>query len=420
MFSRFWTVVVEMRSDRSGTVAILFAIAAVPLLLAAGVAIDYVRASQTQAKVQVMIDAAALAAASLPGATHAERRQTALEYLEANLKDTGIEPANKPQVVVSNKSVRIQFATKLPTTLMRLASIDTMDIAALTEVGIPGAKKAEIVLVLDYSGSMNERGKYQAMRDSAIELVEALTKDASSDGTVKFGLVPFSHHVYGSLPGEYIVEGTPGMTWTNCTKDRKYPYNVNDTVPVVDNNDTKWGMTPANGYDSKAYNQCTNYAQRKLVMRPLTTEYKAVVDQLSAMRPFNLTHIALGVEFGWAMLSPTPPFTDGVPYDDKETEKFLVILTDGAQTEKAWGRAYSYTVPNGETNLEEMCRNIKKTGIKVVTVAFDLEEDKGTRSRLRNCASKPEYYFEPKRNDELALAFEQITKALMKSVHIMK
>lgn len=410
----------RLRTDCSGAVAILFALAAIPLLLAAGVAIDYVRASQMQAKVQVVIDAAALAAASLPGATPVERRQTALDYLETNLKETGIEAASPPRVTISEESVRIEFISKLATTLMRLASIDSMDIAALTEVGIPGAKKAEIVLVLDYSGSMNERGKYQAMRDSAIKLVEALTKDAKDDGSVKFGLVPFSHHVYGSLPGEYIVEGTPGTTWTNCTKDRKYPYNVNDTVPMVDKNDTKWGMTPGNGYDSKAYNQCTNYPRRQLVMRPLTTEYKGILDQLSAMRPFNLTHIALGVEFGWAMLSPTPPFTEGVAYDDKETEKFLILLTDGAQTEKAWGRAYSYTVPNGETNLEELCRNIKQTGIKIVTVAFDLEDDKTTRNRLKNCASKPEFYFEPTHNTELALAFEQITKTLMGSVRIIK
>lgn len=41
------------------------------------------------------------------------------------------------------------------------------------------------------------------------------------------------------------------------------------------------------------------------------------------------TVIPAGLLWGWRVLSPTVPFTQGAPYDDEKWIKALVLLTDG-------------------------------------------------------------------------------------------
>jgi hypothetical protein len=36
-----------------------------------------------------------------------------------------------------------------------------------------------------------------------------------------------------------------------------------------------------------------------------------------------------GIMWGWRILSPAPPFTEGRPYDKKDNDKFLIVMTDG-------------------------------------------------------------------------------------------
>ena len=55
---------------------------------------------------------------------------------------------------------------------------------------------------------------------------------------------------------------------------------------------------------------------------------------LSDMRPLGNTNIPLGAEFGWNLLDPQEPYSEGAAYSDTKTTKFLVLLTDGVQTSK--------------------------------------------------------------------------------------
>ena len=82
----------------------------------------------------------------------------------------------------------------------------------------------------------------------------------------------------------------------------------------------------------------------------------------------------------------------GVSYDDEETQKFMVVLTDGAQTEPAFGPGSTRTVAQGESNLEALCTNAKAKGITMITIAYDLD-DNATANRLKNCATDPDKNF---------------------------
>ena len=114
--------------------------------------------------------------------------------------------------------------------------------------------------------------------------------------------MPFSHHVYTSLPGEYVIGGKAGTTWTGCTYDRKAPYNVTHDTPIAGNNASKWGNTKS----KKKFDQygCGGYVSNELYVQPLTTNTDAIATQLDEMTPYAWTNIALGMAFGWHMLSP--------------------------------------------------------------------------------------------------------------------
>ena len=405
----------RFKSDTGGNVAIAFGIATIPLAIACGCAIDIARAHIVQTRLQAALDASALAAASAIGLTDEERVTMGEALFSANYPEEKLGMPATPVFDIENGMVVASVDAELSTTLMTIAGINEIDVSTSTEITIPSLKDGEIVLVLDYSGSMNSNGKYQAMRDAAIDLVETLTEEGENE-EVKFGLVPFSHHVYTTLPKDYVEgESGPG-SWTGCTYDRKYPYNTQDSTPDAGDDDTKWGIEVADPHNSWG---CNGYVSRGLEVRPLTDDHEGTVSQLEDMTPYAWTNIALGMAFGWHLLSPNAPYAEGTSYSDDEVVKAIVLLTDGRQTQKSWGPGGSRSVANGEENLETMCENIKDKDVLVITVAFDLQ-DQATEDRLRDCASSEEFFYIAEDNAELAASFQSITQQLAKAVFISK
>ena len=295
---------------------------------------------------------------------------------------------------------------------MNLAGVDSTTLNAETEVQIPIDRPAEIALVLDYSSSMNRDGKWQAMRDAAIGLVNTVS-DNGNNSNIKFGLVPFAKQVRMTIPSDYIVGEAPGSSWTGCTQDRKWPHNTDDSTPDQFDDDTKWGLTPT------ASGTCHQMEPHNLTILPLTNTHQTVLNQLNAMDPFVGTHISLGLEFGWHVISDNAPFTEGQAYGTQDLMKAIVLLTDGKQTTKAWGQNDSHSSSNGEENLEDMCTAIKNKDVLMITIVFDLN-DGDTETRMRNCATSPQYFFDADNNAELAEAFQSIASLLKQQIYVSR
>jgi hypothetical protein len=95
----------------------------------------------------------------------------------------------------------------------------------------------------------------------------------------------------------------------------------------------------------------------------------------------------------------------------------MVLLTDGQQTEPAFGDGVR-TVAQGENNLEAICKNAKDSGITIVTIAYDLR-DKDTRKRLSDCSSDPDKdFFVAEDGADVAAAFEEIKRQVSAQVFI--
>lgn len=204
--------------DARGNVALFTALAAIPLLVAAGVAIDVARSSRSQTALQVAVDAAALAVASsgksnMDGmtASQKEARKKELEdlatrFLRANYQADRADVT--VQIEVTDEDVTVQATEQFPTTLMNLAGIASVDLGARASVNLPGAN-LEIVMVMDTTGSMRRYGRMDYAKDAATTLLDTvLGKGVNSNSKVKFALVPFS----GS-----VNVGTDNLSWIDTT-----------------------------------------------------------------------------------------------------------------------------------------------------------------------------------------------------------
>jgi Flp pilus assembly protein TadG len=417
--SKLQRFVKNFGSCQQGSIAVFYAISAIPIFLAAGSAIDYIRYIANTTELQAALDSAALAAAATPEATDAERLALAEATFVRNLEGGGLAGAAIVRSFdIQDETVVAAADMDMATSLMQFANIDSMKLSVGTEISVPGDKKAEVALVLDYSGSMSESiaggVKYVAMKNAAKDLISDL--EAANPDKVEFALVPFSHHVYGTFRKSDILGQSGGGNWTGCSQDRKYPFNLTDDEPTADDN-SKWGQAQAPDHISSG---CSGYSSNKLLMVPLSNDFTYLKSRLDMMTTYAWTHIAVGVEFGLQMLSNSDVFAGGVSYDDEETQKFMVVLTDGAQTEPAFGPGGIRTVPQGEANLETLCTYAKTAGITMITIAYDLN-DNDTVARLRNCASDPDKNFFVATNAAaVAGAFDSIKALITAQVFVSK
>jgi hypothetical protein len=152
-----------------------------------------------------------------------------------------------------------------------------------------------------------------------------------------------------------------------------------------------------------------------------------------------------GLAWGWRVLSPSIPFTEGVPYTDQDTIKAIILLTDGRnQVEGDIGHnnsfysAYGYAAEGhlGNTNGSEtravldaktrtLCQNVKadKDGIVtdndvyIYTLTFQVP-DGATRTMMQECATPPadcpgdQCFFDSPTASDLDGAFEKIAIGL--------
>jgi Flp pilus assembly protein TadG len=395
-------------SDTRGQFAIIFGLALLPMALAAGAAVDTLRLTHQQAKMNAALDAASLSAATSLGLSNAKRIEMAENSFFANLS-VGLHSTvkGKPEFKITDVSVKGRAFTAVPTTIMRLAGIDEIPVNVTNEIAIAEAKKAEIALVLDSSGSMgdpiNGRPKYLVMREQAQKLIVDLTRTEQDRKRIKFGLVPFSSRVMVQLPATMVAGSGSGPF---CVSDRA---GANSSEAFGEDTTTPWDAedtwrTPNNGTE-----RCETYARN--IVRPLTSDASTIASAVGNIRPMQFTHISLGAEMGYHLLSPTAPFTQGVAWNDDETKKFLVILTDGMQTLPAAGMRGGRGIDEAEENLKKICRQAKRNNVNVITIAFDLD-DTATRQNLQDCASD-DSFFVADSTESLAGAFDTIKKLLL-------
>jgi hypothetical protein len=144
------------------------------------------------------------------------------------------------------------------------------------------------------------------------------------------------------------------------------------------------------------------------------------------------TNSAFGMVWGWRVLSPGVPFTQGLPYDPENTRKIIILMTDGVndvtEQRNSYNRAdygaYGYLRQGRLGNnrnqaqarldrkLREVCSEVQRTGreIMVYTVMFDPQGGlpPSLRSLYRDCATEADMFFQASDSADLVSAFNDI------------
>ncbi|MDB5557423.1 MAG: von Willebrand factor type domain protein, partial [Enterovirga sp.] len=148
----------RFKADQRGATAMLFGFAALPLIGLAGAAVDYSRASSFQSRMQLAVDATALAIVRAPSGTDVRALQVKGEqYLANTLRSDPTAVLTSTTVTREGSVVKVAAAATMETSLMKVVGIRTMPISASSQATWGASQtKIEVALVLDNTGSMND------------------------------------------------------------------------------------------------------------------------------------------------------------------------------------------------------------------------------------------------------------------------
>jgi Flp pilus assembly protein TadG len=157
MITAVITALRQLAERREGAIAIIFALCAIPAVIAAGMAIDVGRAYMVKVRLGAALDAAALAVGSETNLTSTQLTTALNNYFTANFPSTALGtnvtvtpvPANADMTA---STVNFQAQASVPMTFMQLVGVSsiTISVSAQTKktVGL------EVAVVLDNTGSM--------------------------------------------------------------------------------------------------------------------------------------------------------------------------------------------------------------------------------------------------------------------------
>ena len=394
--------------DARGGVAIMFGLSIVPLMLFAGVAIDYSRASAEHSALQHALDATVLSLAHEPVNTPISvMNAKAHKVFAVNFQGHG-KTAPTLNITVSRPRLTLSGSTTIPTSLMALAGKTEMTVSGLSQVAF-GNAKLEIALALDNTGSMAQSGKIQALKTSVNNLITTIEKATRNRGDSKMAIVPFNTQVnigtgYKTAPWlryDTTIENTnfhgssptppTALTWTGCLTDRDQAYDTDSVGP----------FSTASNYVA-ANCEFAGLAAAK----PLTTDLESIRRVANSMAPTGATNVTIGLTHGLAMLRPDNPLganaSSGI-----DILKFLILLTDGNNTENRFvgdGMDFNADAPKVDDRLKQACQTAKSQSIEVFTIrVID-----GNEPLLRDCASRAKNYFAVSNASQLQGVFDQI------------
>jgi Flp pilus assembly protein TadG len=170
--SAFFTAITRLFRDKSGNVAMIFALICIPVVSVVGCAVDYSMATRMKAKMQSAADAASVAAVSLksPGYTQAAAMTgngaVSAAVTDADLVfDGNMSPipttsySNLTRTSLVTKTgvqltSTVQFSAQVPVTFMKVLGYQNLTISGTSSSSASLPPYLDFYLALDVSGSM--------------------------------------------------------------------------------------------------------------------------------------------------------------------------------------------------------------------------------------------------------------------------
>lgn len=419
--------------SEDGNIAIIFALAMLPVIGLVGASIDYSHASLIRADLQAAIDSTALMVSKTAAtSTQTELQNKATTYFNALY--------NRPEAIASvsasydntgGSSVTITGAASFNTAFIGVIGFKKLDLSAESTVKW-GNTRLRVSLVLDVTGSMASAGKMTALKTAAKNLLTQLKSAAAANGDVYVSIIPFAKDVNvdptnksqswvgwtlwdesngscsrSSWRGSYDTRTecrAAGGTWTptshsnwnGCVTDRDQDYDTKNTAPTT--------ATPATLFPAEQYNACP------VAMMALSYNWTSLNSKIDSMQPNGGTNQVIGLQWGFQSLTAAP-FT--IPSKDSQFtyNQVIILLSDGLNTQNRWygnGTTYDARV---DARQQILCNNVKAAGITIYTVQVNTDGDP-ISNVLKQCASGADKFFLLTSANQMVSTFNQIGTAL--------
>lgn len=435
------------------------------MVLAVGMATDFMRQETMRAELQNAVDRGVLAAAALTQTVDDE--VTVRSYI----RSTNFVPADYTLAVVP--SVTAEGFTQLtatasysmPTSFLKLAGITSLPVTA-KGAAIEGISSLEISLVLDVSTSMSYETT-GGTADSRLSVMKGAAKGfvnqvlgSSAQGSTTISLVPFAGQVN---PGPVALAkyGTNVVhSYSNCIDFQSGDFSTTAAPSSNSRNQSQyfqfsipWNQKNGVTYPEIGWGWCPGGVEEEIIYHSdNATTLNTAIDALNS---HEATGTQIGAKWGVTLLDPTSNglttslVTAGdvssahsqlpAAYSDQTTRKFLVVMSDGNTTQQIKVKSHRYDTASERTffanNLSNsqsndfqfnsvttstarqqflsVCQAARDAGIVVFTIGFDIEVGSDAHTDMSSCASSPSHFFDVDGLD-LTNAFSAIAQTIQK------
>jgi Flp pilus assembly protein TadG len=215
-----------------GNIAVIFTIAAIPIISFVGAAIDYSRANAARSAMQAAMDSTALMISKdlSSGKINASQIQTAAQsYFTALYTNKDATPPavpTGPTVTATytpnngslGNTIALSASGTINTDFMKVlgSNFNTMGFRT-TSTTAWGNVKMRVALVLDNTGSMSQNGKITALRNAVAGtggLIDQLSGLAQNNGDVYISVIPFAK-VVNAGASNYSASWIDWTDWLN-------------------------------------------------------------------------------------------------------------------------------------------------------------------------------------------------------------
>jgi Flp pilus assembly protein TadG len=431
---------------KEGNIAVIFAIAAVPVISFVGAAIDYTRANSARSSMQAALDSTALMLSKdlaegiiTAGQVNAKAAvYFAGLYTNPDAKATATASA----VYTANSSIGSQIVVtgsgSVTTDFMKVAGFPTIAINT-SSTAAWGNVRMRVAMALDNTGSMADDNKMPALKTAAKSLIDQLSALSKTNGDIYISIVPFAKDVnFGNPSGSNnyqlpwidwtdweaanstcnssswwggCTSWTPAnhSTWTGCFTDRDQDFDTKNTTPTTSNTST---LFPAEEYVSGSEKYCkvgnTPYLQP---IMPLSYNWSSLKTLVDNMQPTGNTNQGIGLAWAWMTLGTGAPFNAPAKDPNYTYKDAIILLSDGLNTQNRFSSSASAI----DARQKILCDNAKAAGITIYTIHVNTGQPPDPVSQvLQYCASGSDKFFLITTASQTVAAFNSIGTSLTK------
>jgi Flp pilus assembly protein TadG len=375
----------RFRDAEDGALIALSLYLFVGMLVVTGVAIEIMRHEDRRVQIQGTADRAALAAADL-GQTLSPADVARDYFAKSGLEGLSVTPVVEQGQFGEWRTVAINVRETYPTFLAQFAGLNEMTVNAQSRA-IESIGNVEISLVLDISGSMNDKvyvngalkgTRISLLRSAAVQFVDTMFQNVQPPGApagrLGISVVPYNQQVVlgTGLASRFNISSdhaqntcvdfftaadfsTPAVTPTQPLQRSMYGASFDYR---------QWGFSTPSTWSTSGSSILNCPENSMAAILPFANNQSVLTNKINALTAGGDTAIDMGAKWGLALLDPAAqPVVDGLiaagqvsgnlserpyAYGDENTMKVLVLMTDGQNT-----RTYS-TKPefrSGESGL---------------------------------------------------------------------